>query len=256
MKKVFLLLFVSLCFGIFAVVLWTGPAHADPQFPVPPKGGLPACQADLDMCFEELEACEAEGGQIFPGDGVDNDPFDPDLPCHGPALSYTDNLDGTFTDNNTGDTWEIKTSVAGSVHNVNNTYAWSTNLFDPNGTLFTDFLFKLNNTCQNDETVDCSTNGDADCAGVGGLCGFAGFRDWCIPNVKKLQSIVDYSMSSPASSVPPETAASFYWSSTTAPTVPSSRGASISTVASWTTAICVLAQCVHARDWSFDHLTI
>ncbi len=76
----------------------------------------------------------------------------------------------------------------------------------------------LNNTCRDDETIDCSANGDADCAvangGPGGPCGFAGFRDWCIPNVRKLQSIVDYSTSDPASSVPGLTAESGYWSAT------------------------------------------
>ena len=196
MKKVFLLSLISVFIGLISLVFYNHQLHAKPIKPVKKTPGcqrnLLACTEDLDICDTDLAACEAEPSQIFPGDGVGNDPFDPDLPCHGPALSYTDNGDGTFTDNNTGDIWEIKTSVAGSVHNSNNTYNWSTNTLDPNGTLFLDFLFKLNNRCQNDETVDCSTNGDADCGGVGGLCGFAGFRDWCIPNVKKLQSIVDY----------------------------------------------------------------
>src|SRR5262245_23398229 len=41
----------------------------------------------------------------------------------GAALSYTDNADGTITDNNTGLVWE-KLSGDGSVHNVGNTYTW------------------------------------------------------------------------------------------------------------------------------------
>ena len=69
---------------------------------------------------------------------------------------------------------------------------------------------------RDDETVDCTTNGDADCSGSpGGPCGFAGYRDWEIPNVKLLQSIVDYSVFSASSSVPGATRASGYWSSTT-----------------------------------------
>ncbi|MGB7292738.1 MAG: DUF1566 domain-containing protein [Thermodesulfobacteriota bacterium] len=53
-------------------------------------------------------------------------------------------------------------------------------------------------------------------ASVGGPCGFAGFRDWCVPNVKRLQSIVDYAMANP--SIDPTfgaTQSSGYWSSTT-----------------------------------------
>src|SRR3972149_5638453 len=151
--------------------------------------------------------------QVFPGDGFPNpDAFG--VSGHGPALSYTDNGDGTFTYDNTGYMWEIKDNNGG-VHDVDNAYRWDATSANPAGGLFTVFLDTWNNTCQNDETVDCSTNGDADCAGVGGACGFAGFRDWCIANVKKLQSIVNYSVFTPASSVPGLTAASGYLSSTT-----------------------------------------
>ncbi len=38
MKKSFLLFFVSLCFGITAVLLWTDPAYA------PPPGCAPVAQ--------------------------------------------------------------------------------------------------------------------------------------------------------------------------------------------------------------------
>ena len=57
------------------------------------KGGLPlcleelaTCTNDLGTCQTDLEACEAAPSAVFPGDGVT-----------GPALSYTDNGDGTFT---------------------------------------------------------------------------------------------------------------------------------------------------------------
>jgi Protein of unknown function (DUF1566) len=41
-----------------------------------------------------------------------------------------------------------------------------------------------------------------------------GHNDWRIPNVKELQSIVDYSRIGPAANVLGSTAAEFYWSST------------------------------------------
>ena len=54
-----------------------------------------------------------------------------------------------------------------------------------------------------------------------GQCGFAGRRDWRIPNVRELQSIVDYGVLNPAidpdfgpTTITP--AASSYWSSTSA----------------------------------------
>lgn len=75
----------------------------------------------------------------------------------------------------------------------------------------------MNNTCS-DETTTCAS--DADCTVIGnGKCGFAGHRDWHIPNVKELQSIVDYSRSNPATSVPGVNVTSVgvcdYWSVTT-----------------------------------------
>jgi hypothetical protein len=78
------------------------------------------------------------------------------------------------------------------------------------------FLDTLNNKCAN-ETTPCTKN--RDCQGIGnGKCGYAGHQDWRLPNVKELQSIVDYSVPLPgptiASSFPGSTAAAVYWSST------------------------------------------
>lgn len=112
-----------------------------------------------------------------------------------------------------------------------NTYTWTdfSGGTAENGTLFTVFLTTLNNTCRDDETVDCTTIGDADCAGYpGGPCGFAGYRDWQIPKVGKdtgsfeLEAIVSFTQGlcgggsgACISPVFGPTAASLYWSATT-----------------------------------------
>ena len=88
----------------------------------------------------------------------------------GLTLSYTDNGDGTITDNNTGLMWEKKDD-SGGIHDKDNTYTWcggSCGLtFGMDGTITTTFLATLNG-------------------------GFAGYTDWRIPNVKELQGIINY----------------------------------------------------------------
>jgi hypothetical protein len=81
----------------------------------------------------------------------------------GAALSYTDNGNGTVTDNSTGLTWEKKTDA-----NVDVNYSWQ-------GALA--YVAELN-----------AMNGGA---------GFAGHNDWRLPNIKELLSIVDYGRSNP-----------------------------------------------------------
>ncbi len=76
------------------------------------------------------------------------------------ARSYTDNGDGTITDNVTGLMWE-KLSDDGSVHDWNDAYTWSDA-----------FNVKI--------------------AALNSAGGFAGYTDWRLPNVFELQSIVDY----------------------------------------------------------------
>ncbi len=82
----------------------------------------------------------------------------------GGALSYTDNGNGTVTDNRTGLTWEKKTDA-----NVNNVYSWQGGL---------DYVAELN-----------AMNGGA---------GLAGHNDWRLPNIRELLSIVDYGRSNPS----------------------------------------------------------
>ena len=226
------------------VVSWTNSAHAKPPGCEPVANNLNICTNNLNLCTANLSTCTGNLGtcstdlgtcnadlamcddnlaictdalaaaQVFPGDGYDNpDAFG--VSGHGPMLSYTDNGDGTFTDDNNGFMWEKKDDTGG-IHNKDNPYTWTDftdgDITDPDGTLFTVFLDTLNTTCDGDESISC--NSDADC-GVNGPCGFAGHGDWCIPNVKELQSIVNYSTFSPASSVPGLNSASFCWAATT-----------------------------------------
>src|SRR3972149_7394926 len=148
MKKVFLSSMLCSCFLVISVVLWTGKAYAPPPGCAPVANNLNICTNNLDLCTaslttctDDLAACETEA-QVFPGDGYANpDAFG--VSGHGPALSYTDNGDGTFTDNNTKYMWEIK-DQSGGVHDVDNNYNWTDTIdadnTDPDGTLFTVFL--------------------------------------------------------------------------------------------------------------------
>jgi hypothetical protein len=121
----------------------------------------------------------------------------------GAALSYVDNGDGTITDVNTGLMWEKK-SDDGGLHDKDDPYYWS-----------------------GDGSQETIWNWLDDVNAEGGS-GFADHSDWRIPNVKELQSIIDYERSNP--SVDPVfylgcapgctvttcscTASSFYWSVT------------------------------------------
>jgi len=131
----------------------------------------------------------------------------------GAALSYTDNGDGTITDNTTGLMWEKKDDSDG-IHGKDRYFTWGLTSapYTMDGTIVTEFLAELN-------APPC----------------FARFCDWRIPNVKELQTLVDYEVPLPGPTVDPAfhhpsgcagctdvtvpscscTAADRYWSSTT-----------------------------------------
>lgn len=103
------------------------------------------------------------------------------MPCLCFSSDFTDNGDGTITDNKTGLMWMQETAphphLSGSLHQMN----WKDAL----------------SYCENLE--------------------YAGYSDWRLPNIKELDSIVDNSTYNPAidTNFFPDTMSLYYWSSTT-----------------------------------------
>lgn len=120
--------------------------------------GTSSIDIRIDGCSDVTTGLPGTGQTITYSAGDDGD-----VGAGGP-LSYTDNGDGTVTDNRTGLTWEKKTEA-----NVTTTYDWQ-------GAL--DYVAELN--------------------AMNGGTGFAGHNDWRVPNVKELLSIVDYGRFSPS----------------------------------------------------------
>lgn len=175
---------------------WAGSGSAEP-------GGLPKCLADLNTCNAALgkaqkfpatgqTTCWDSTGNVIPCAGTGQDG---DIRA-GATLRYKDNGDGTIIDKNTGLQWEKKSADGDPLHDKDIGYTWDQ--------AFT-FVAELN------------------------TARFARHHDWRVPNVKELQSIVNYQKVSPAVSSAFNTncvagfdaltgsctAADGYWSSTT-----------------------------------------
>jgi hypothetical protein len=89
----------------------------------------------------------------------------------GAPRSFTDNGDGTTTDNATGLMWENK-SRDGGIHDADQTFTWGTSGNVMDGTISTVFLATLNSGS-----------------------GFAGHTDWRIPNANELMTLMYFSAS-------------------------------------------------------------
>jgi hypothetical protein len=178
----------------------------------PTEGDVNAIEALVDACVGDVAAALSgslpPACQKFPATGQKTcwDSRENVISCAGTeqdgeiqagaTLSYTDNGDGTITDNNTGLVWE-KQSGDGTIHGVGNTYTWEN--------AFAVHVASLN------------------------TANFAGHNDWRLPNYKELTSILNLEKFNPAVSrvfnnncvvgatvrTGSCTAASLYWSSTT-----------------------------------------
>ena len=133
---------------------------------------------------------------------------------------FVDNGNGTITDKQTGLMWEKKLAADDSqgncaddsqanrgIHCGNNVYHWSITLSDPDGSIFTDFLRRIN--------AALSTSSDG--ITVADVC-FAGHCDWRVPNIAELRTI----LLAPYPPIFLPTAVDFYWSSSSDATFPAS----------------------------------
>jgi hypothetical protein len=186
----------------------------------PSEGDAAGIEALIESCFADLTAALAGTPnpvcvpRAFPATGQTTcwDSAGAVIACAGTgqdgdiragaALSYTDNGDGTITDNNTGLMWEKKSNAATEFNYKRISYTWA----------------------------------DAFAVHIAGLnaAGFAGYTDWRLPNVKELQTIVNYEKLAPAVSPAFETGCEGdctvvqcscttlapYWSSTTSAEFP------------------------------------
>ena len=179
-------------------------------------GALDKCETRFSTDWQKLEHTAMVAGAQCPADGTvikgKTDTYTDSVAALVAGMRFTDNGDGTVTDNETGLQWEKKSDLDGSSywpdpHDADNGYTWSTSGTIPDGMAFMQFLLQLNDCKSMDgETV---------------TSGFAGHCDWRLPTIAELQTIVDLSAAGCGSGNPcidttafGPTAAGAYWSST------------------------------------------
>jgi hypothetical protein len=136
---------------------------------------LATCESDLAACEGDLVTCAANVGVMQTGTTQCSDSSGMVIPCAGSGqdaeyqagvpASYTDNGDGTVTDNVSKLMWE-KLSDDGSIHDQDTTYTWAN--------AFATKIATLN-----------ATN-------------FAGYNDWRLPNIRELNSIINFNATNPS----------------------------------------------------------
>jgi len=145
-------------------------------------------------------------GAVFPASGQTTQYVQSDDGAiqAGAPLSYTDNRDGTIRDNTTGLTWEKKVRLDNTVnaadpHDADNCYVWAGTCSGSGGWCGVDADCPGGQTCSAGIPRGCFV-GATIYQWVDGLnaAHFAGHEDWRVPNVKELQSIVQYGASDPS----------------------------------------------------------
>lgn len=133
--------------------------------------------------------------------------------CPPSRQRFVDNADGTICDSRTGLMWEKKNAAdgaadSGNPHDVDNVYTWSSpddgDFLDPDGTVFTDFIAKLNGKVA--QFVESEQ--------------LAGYRDWRLPTLAELQTLHPAVCRGTPCVVHPilrPTAPFLYWSQTSLP---------------------------------------
>jgi hypothetical protein len=175
-------------------------AHTSEIASVLSGGPFSNCAAELAICQTEPHGRPLQTGQTGCWDSDGNA-----IACAGTGQdgdvqagiprAWTDNGNGTVTDQRSGLTWE-KLSDDGSIHDVDTLYTF-------------------------DDAIGVKI------AGLNGAS-FGGHNDWRLPNINEMRSLVDYSVSGPSVAAPFNascaaactvltcscTASDVYWSST------------------------------------------
>jgi hypothetical protein len=169
------------------ILMWAGGAPAAP--------GDPACLARKLKEWGKLRSCQAvQAGKAMRGLPADTAKCQLKLVGKLSAITvraartgtpcrFGDTGSGTVIDYDTGLEWEQKTDDGG-VHDTDNTYGWSSGSYYPDftypdGTLFVDFLGRLD-TCASDGTNVAPA--------------FAGHCDWRIPTLAELLGMADWNL--------------------------------------------------------------